>query len=85
MVELRTSYIDMVLIHWPGVKGFKLDDKRNLDYRIKTYKELEKACEDGLVKSLGVSNYNLGHLNELFSYATIKPRLLQVFLNFLIY
>lgn len=78
MTELRTGYLDMVLIHWPGVKGLKLDDKRNLENRIKTYKELEKAHADGLIRSIGVSNYNLRHLRELFNYCTVKPKLLQV-------
>ncbi|CAF0883980.1 unnamed protein product [Brachionus calyciflorus] len=77
MENLRTKYIDMVLIHWPGVKGFKLDDKRNLEYRIKTYKELERAYTEGLIRSIGISNYNLKHLEELFTYCTIKPVLLQ--------
>lgn len=77
--DLGLDYIDMVLIHWPGVKGFKLDDKRNLEYRKKTYQEIERAFYDGIIKSIGLSNYNTGHLKEVFSYCSIKPQLLQVY------
>ncbi|RNA14709.1 glyoxal reductase-like [Brachionus plicatilis] len=75
--DLGLDYIDMVLIHWPGVKGLKLDDQRNFDFRKKTYLELERAYNDGIIKSIGVSNYTIRHIQELFSYCSIKPQLLQ--------
>jgi diketogulonate reductase-like aldo/keto reductase len=76
--DLRTTYVDLVLIHWPGVKGLKLDDERNSDLRRSTYQTLEKLHSEGLIKLIGVSNYNIKHLNELLSYARVKPHLLQV-------
>lgn len=33
----------------------------------------------GKVKSIGVSNYTVKHLEELLTYATIKPHVLQVY------
>ena len=68
----------MILIHWPGVKGLKLDDKNNMEMRKQTWHELERLYSDKLVRTIGISNYNLEHLQELFSYASIKPHLLQV-------
>ena len=32
----------------------------------------------GKVRAIGVSNYTVGHLEELLHYATIKPHVLQV-------
>ncbi len=76
--NLKTNYIDLVFIHWPGVKGLKLDDIKNLEMRKETWKVLEKFHLENKIKYIGVSNYNLRHLNELMSYCTIKPHFLQV-------
>lgn len=38
------------------------------------------TCALGKVKALGVSNYTVRHLEELLTYATIKPHVLQVIL-----
>jgi diketogulonate reductase-like aldo/keto reductase len=84
--NLKTSYIDLVFIHWPGVKGLKLDDNQNSVMRKETWKVLEKFHSDGKIKYIGVSNYNLRHLNELMSYCSIRPHFLQVFkINKLVY
>ncbi|HRN24984.1 MAG TPA: aldo/keto reductase [Ignavibacteriaceae bacterium] len=64
---LNTDYIDLYLIHWP------VKDKRK-----DSWKALEKIYESGYCKSIGVSNYMISHLNELFSYANIIPVINQV-------
>jgi diketogulonate reductase-like aldo/keto reductase len=76
--NLKTTYLDLVLIHWPGVKGVKLDDPLNGELRRVTYQQLEDLHAAGSLRLIGVSNYNLGHLDELLSYARIRPHLLQV-------
>lgn len=43
-----------------------------------TWKAMEGLYEQGLVKSIGVCNYNSGLLNDLMSYAKIKPAELQI-------
>ena len=68
----------MVLIHWPGVKGLKLNDERNSELRRITYKKLEELHSRGVLKLIGVSNYTVKHLKDLLSYANIKPHLVQV-------
>ena len=78
MKKLKTNYLDMVLIHWPGVKGLKLDDKMNHEFRKQTWLELERLYSEKLVKIIGISNYNINHMKELISYANISPQLLQV-------
>ena len=82
MEKLKTNYLDMVLIHWPGVKGLKLDDKMNQEFRKQTWLELERLYSEKLVKIIGISNYNINHMKELISYANISPQLLQVLLIF---
>ena len=64
---LNVDYIDLYLIHWP-VKGKRKD----------TWKAFEKIYESGYCKSIGVSNYMINHLEELFSYANIIPVINQV-------
>jgi diketogulonate reductase-like aldo/keto reductase len=39
---------------------------------------LEKLYSQGLVRSIGVSNYTIAHLEDLFTYCTIKPHVNQV-------
>jgi len=64
---LNVDYIDLYLIHWP-VKGKRKD----------SWKALEKIYESGYCKSIGVSNYMINHLDELFSYANVIPAINQV-------
>ena len=65
--KLGLEYIDLYLIHWP-VKG---------RYK-ETWKALEKLYEDGLVKAIGVSNFQVHHLKDLLSDAKVKPMVNQV-------
>ncbi len=87
--ELQLEYLDLYLIHWPvafkpGV-GFpeKPDHYFSLDEVpiIETWKELEGAKNDGLVRHIGVSNFSEKKLNDLVSKATIKPEMNQVELH----
>jgi len=43
-----------------------------------TWRAMEQLVEKGLVKSIGVSNWNCQGLRDLFSYAKIKPSVLQI-------
>jgi diketogulonate reductase-like aldo/keto reductase len=64
--HLQVDYIDLYLVHWP-VKG-KFKD---------TWKALEKLYQDGLVRAIGVSNFNIHHLKEVMKDASIKPMVNQ--------
>ncbi|QGS52000.1 aldo/keto reductase [Spiroplasma tabanidicola] len=59
--ELGIEYIDLLLIHWPTPK------------RLECWKALEEAVIEGKVKSIGVSNFLVEHLEELLKVAKIKP------------
>lgn len=60
------GYIDLLLIHAP-TEGPKM--------RLETWKAMQEAVEEGIVKSIGVSNYGVKHLQELLAWegTTIKP------------
>ncbi len=58
--ETGLTYLDLVLIHWPhggGPEGRKA-----------AWRALVDAVDVGKVRSLGVSNYGVHHLNELEAY-----------------
>ena len=60
--DLQLDYLDLYLIHWPmalkhGGDPFAKDELGNIQYvnvhYTETWKEMEKAVDDGLVKSIG--------------------------------
>ena len=67
--RLDLDYLDLILLHFPYN-----------DY-IGAYKDLEKAYEQGKVKSIGISNFENQKLEELCDMAKIKPVLNQVELH----
>lgn len=76
--NLKLSYIDLVLVHWPGVAKVPPTDPKNRALRRETWTELENLVEAGKIKSIGVSNYNENHLKDLLEYCKIKPTVNQV-------
>lgn len=42
-----------------------------------TWPEMEKLVDDGLVRNIGVSNFNVQSILELLSYCKYKPATLQ--------
>ena len=67
--RLDLEYIDLLLLHFPL-----------RDY-MGAYKDLEKAYEQGKVKSIGISNFEDQRLEELCDQAKVKPVLNQVELH----
>lgn len=65
--KLGFDYIDLYLVHWP-VKG---------KYK-ETYKALEKLYKDGFVRAIGVSNFQIHHLEDILADCEIKPMVNQV-------
>ncbi|WP_027962945.1 aldo/keto reductase [Halalkalibacillus halophilus] len=65
--KLNMDYLDLYLIHWP-VTG-KYED---------TWKAMERLYSEGMIKSIGVSNFHKHHLEKLFVKANEKPVVNQV-------
>ena len=43
-----------------------------------TWQGMEELVQAGLVRHIGICNYNAGLLNDLMAYASIKPAMLQI-------
>ena len=64
--RLQVDYIDLYLVHWPN--------KLNLE----TWKAFEYLYKTGKVKSIGVCNFKVAHLEELKKTAQIMPMVNQI-------
>ena len=72
--ELNLDYLDLYLIHWPvGYKKSKLKIPYNDDGTIaisdvhytETWSALEEIVNDGLVRHIGLSNFNSKQIDEV--------------------
>lgn len=50
---------------------------KNVDF-VNTWKALENCVSQGLVRSIGISNFNSQQINRLMKHCTIKPVTNQV-------
>lgn len=66
---LGLDYLDLYLIHWPGT---------DQSLMIETWEGMEALYNDGKVKNIGVSNFDIEHLETLKAHTSIKPVIDQV-------
>ena len=76
--RLGIEYLDLLLIHWPGVARKAIDSDINAIKRAETWRVMEQFMHQGDVKALGVSNYEVTHLRELLQYCTVPPIVNQI-------
>ncbi|WP_349878799.1 aldo/keto reductase [Micromonospora sp. HUAS YX12] len=69
--ELKFDYLDLFLIHWP------LPTRYDGDF-VSTWKVLEDLQREGTVRSIGVSNFQVAHLERLSAEADVVPAVNQV-------
>lgn len=64
--KLQLDYLDLYLIHWaaPGIE--------------ETWRAMEDLYEEGLIRAIGVCNFQIHHLEQLNKTARIKPMINQV-------
>ncbi|MDD1501492.1 aldo/keto reductase [Lysinibacillus sp. CNPSo 3705] len=67
MKKLGLDTLDLYLVHWP-VKG----------KFVETWKAMEKLYREGFVRAIGVSNFQIHHLEELRQNSEITPVVNQV-------
>ena len=65
--KLQLDYVNLLLIHWPIERAF-----------FDTWSALEELKKAGLTKSVGVSNYQMIHLQYLATQATEMPVINQI-------
>lgn len=67
LADLGGEYIDLVLIHWPVKEHIR-----------ETWQIMEEYVDKGLVRYIGLSNFNPHHVDSLLEYARIKPVINQI-------
>ena len=69
--DLGFDYVDLFLIHWP------LPTRYDGDY-VSTWKALEEFKNDGRARSIGVSNFQVEHLERLAAETDTVPAVNQI-------
>jgi len=67
--KLGLDYVDLYLIHWPA-EGY-----------VEAYLEMEELQKEGLIRSIGVSNFRKSHLENLLSKVNVIPSVDQIETN----
>lgn len=67
LYKLRLDYVNLLLIHWPVERAF-----------FETWTALEELKKMGLTRSIGVSNYQMIHLQYLATQAHEMPVVNQI-------
>jgi 2,5-diketo-D-gluconate reductase A len=74
LTDLGSDYVDLFLIHWP------LPTLYDGDF-VSTWKTMEEFKADGRARSIGVSNFQVAHLERLAAEADVVPAANQVELH----
>lgn len=69
---LGVDYVDLYLIHWPLPRT---------DRYVESWRAFEKLQRDGVVRSIGVSNFTVANLQRLFAETDVVPALNQIELH----
>ena len=70
--QLGMEYVDLYLIHWPVPSA---------DLYVETWKAFIELREEGLVRAIGVSNFQPAHLARLQAETGVQPVINQVELH----
>ncbi|OBA22105.1 Aldo/keto reductase [Metschnikowia bicuspidata var. bicuspidata NRRL YB-4993] len=77
--QMKTGYVDLYLLHSPFVAkaahGFDLAE---------AWRSMEKIVDEGLARSIGVSNFRVEDLQEILKIARIRPVVNQIEYNALL-
>jgi diketogulonate reductase-like aldo/keto reductase len=65
--RLGTDYVDLYLVHWPVAGYYK-----------ETWKAMEEIYASGRAKAIGVSNFTIQHLEDLFFDSEVVPAVNQI-------
>ncbi|KAL7065313.1 hypothetical protein AAHC03_05838 [Spirometra sp. Aus1] len=82
--RLGLKYLDLYLIHYPVKEGkkFSLYDPDVFDFEDvpleETWQGMEELVEAGLVRSIGVSNFNRAQLDRILAVCKIPPAVNEI-------
>ena len=71
--RLGFEAVDLYLLHWPHER------------RLESWRVLEQLHDEGLARSIGVSNFLVHHLDELLAHASVPPAVNQIELSPFLY
>ena len=83
LARMGLDYLDAVALHWPLL----LDAPRDVDgldarsVRLEAWRELEAMVDEGLVRHLGLSNFDVGLMDETLALSRIPPALNEIELS----
>lgn len=76
--KLQLDYVDLYLIHWPNpVECHEKWEQRNAEL----WAAMEDMKEKGMIKSIGLSNFMVHHIEALLKTAVEKPVINQIRLS----
>ena len=70
--RLGLDYLDLLLVHWPNPQQ---------DRYVDAWRGMAKLLDDGLVRSIGTSNFKPAHLQRLLDETGVVPDVNQIQLN----
>lgn len=73
LARLGLDHVDLYLLHWPH------------ELRLESWRVLEELHDEGLARSIGVSNFLVRHLDELLAVARVRPAVNQIELSPFLY
>lgn len=91
--NLRIEYLDLFLVHWPESYSFGAIDATDPPSRHKHFGDdvckivrqlkvvwqvMESLLQKGIVRAIGLSNFNRAQIEEILKFAKIVPAVLQV-------
>ena len=78
--RLDTDYLDLMLIHAPKPWNELFNGSENNYFKenLEVWKAMEEAVEAGLIKSIGVSNFEIEDIQNIIDNAKIKPVVNQI-------
>ena len=64
--KLKTSYLDLVLLHWSFGNYYA------------AWRELERLYQEGTIRAIGVSNFDPDRLIDLIEFNQVTPAVNQI-------
>ena len=82
LLKTGLDYLDMMIIHSPQPWAeVNQSENRYIEGNREAWRALEDAYNDGKLKAIGVSNFQIGDVESLVETAKIKPMVNQILLH----